>query len=258
MSKLSVSLFLLLVLASLQTVAQDTIVFENRFPMIVEIIEESESRIIYKKYPPEKGDLAYTLKKRFVTETNYVSEEDARNKFKSEANQLDKKLDVWVNRIGRADITNGLMHGLNDSSLILKKKSILFSGPGKGNPEIVFIFPYQQIDYIKVRKQNQIVQYAFAGAAIGFTVGILTGLTIFDDSPACDPILPDGCDPSLSSPRSQWDKALTLGFTSAGAGALTGGIVGGLKIKIPIGGRKDHFNALIPKLNRLERALRKE
>ncbi len=252
-----IALLTFFMLSTCWAVAQDTLIFENKVIMLVEVLEESETKVIYRKYPPELGNLAHTIKKRFITDILYLDKETSISKFKSDALQLDKKLDIWVTRIGQENVVSGLLLDMNDTTLILKKKSVLFDGKGKNAPEIVHIFPYQQINYIKVRQQNRIVNNVLFGAAIGMAVGTITGLAIFKDSEPCDPILAEGCDPSLSTPISQWSKAWTLGFAGTGVGMFTGGIVGGVKVKIPVGGKKNQFNTIIPQLDRLERALRK-
>ena len=244
-----------LLLAFLHVKGQDTIVFENKHIYLVEVMEESETQVIYKKYPSLTNS-AYVIQKRFITDIRYKDPKAGKLKFRPDTLMDDNKLEVWVSRGGDAKEINGLLHRMDDSTLILKKKSVLFDGGGRDAPEVVYIFPYAQINHISARKQNRIVQGAFIGAAGGFVFGTLVGLGIFKDSEPCDPVLPSGCDDSLKPPRSQWEKALTLGFGTAGAGAIGGGIIGGIKIKIPIGGQKDLFNAAVPRLHRLDRALK--
>ena len=252
--KLLISFFL--VLAALRSIAQDTIVFENKHPYVVEVMEESETHIIYKKYP-SLTNLAYIIQKRFVTDIQYQDPEAGKLKFKPDALIKDNKLEVWVGRNGMAKEINGLLHRMDDTTLILKKKSVLFKNNGRDAPAVVYIFPYKQINYISARRQNRIVQHALMGAAGGFFVGTLTGLAIFNDSKPCDPLLPI-CDDSLNPPRSRWEKAFTLGFGTAGLGAVGGGVYGGIRVKIPIRGQKDLFNSAVPRLYRLDRALREK
>lgn len=238
--------------------AQDTIVFENKYPYLIEVVEESETKITYKKYG-DLSNLAYIIEKRFVTEVRYANPEAGKSKFKPDTLTHDNRLELWVTRTKKGSVTNGLLHRMDDSTLILKKKSVLFEKNPKDAPEVVYIFPYSQINHISARKQNQIIQYALIGAGTGFFVGTLTGLSIFNDTKPCDPLtMEPGCDPSLSTPHTRWNKSWTLGFGAAGLGAVTGGIIGGVKIHIPIGGKKDLFNAAVPRIRRMERALRKK
>ncbi len=243
-------------LTTILATAQDTIIFENKYPYLVEVIEESETRVVYKKLR-EATNLAYIIEKRFITDVRYRDPEAGKLKFKADTLVLDNKLELWVTRGGQGKVTNGLLHRMDDSTLILKKKSILFEKNPKDAPEVVYIFPYSQINEIAARKQNRIISYALLGAGTGLFVGTVTGLAVFNDSEPCDPLtMEPGCDPSLSSPRTRWNKAWTLGFGSAGLGAVAGGIVGGVKVKIPIGGKKDLFNAAVPRINRMDRQLR--
>ncbi|MEO1257281.1 MAG: hypothetical protein AAFZ15_00730 [Bacteroidota bacterium] len=252
------TLFILLLTAG-STVAQDTIIFESQYPFLVGVIEESESNVTYRKFN-ENSNLAYIIEKRFITDVRYQDPEAGKLKFKPDALLDQNKLDLWVLRGagGSGDEFSGLLHRMDDSTLILKKKASVFDKGKKDGPEVVYIFPYSQIDHIAARKQNRIVQYALIGAGTGFLVGTLTGLVGFKDDEPCDPVVPGmDCDNSLSSPRTTWEKSLTFGLATTGIGALTGGIIGGIKVKIPIEGKKDIFNAAIPRLNRMNRDLNK-
>ena len=244
-------------LATCRVLAQDTIIFENKYPYLVEVQEESETRVIYRKYPPEHN-LAYIIEKRFITDIRYQDPQSAKEKFKPDTLTIDNKLELWVDRgAPGGPIIRGMLHRLDDSTLILKKKPSLFDKPRDNAPEVVYIFPYTQIHHLAVRRQNKIINFGLGGAAAGFLLGTVTGLVAFNNTPPCDPVAPGmPCDPSLQSPRSYWEKSLTLGFGMAGLGAVAGGIVGGIKVQIPIGGKRDLFNAAIPRINRLDRSLR--
>ena len=239
--------------------AQDTLVFEDKHTYIVEIVEESESKVVYKKYPV-LTDFAYVIPKRFVTDVKYFDPSTKAAKFKPDKLVKENKLELWVKKGNKGGTFNGLLHRMDDSTLILKKAQPVFGSRPKNAPEVVYILPYSQIHHIAARRQNRIIGYALGGTATGFLLGTLTGLAIFKDSQPCDPLMigPDdpACDPSLHSPHSAWEKSLKLGFGMAGAGALAGGIYGGVKVKIQIGGRKDLFNAAVPRLRRMDRALR--
>ena len=249
----------LLLLTVGSVAAQDTIIFENQYPFLVEVIEESETSVTYRKFK-ESSNLAYIIQKRFITDVRYQDPEAGKSKFKPDTLLPQNKLDLWVVRAGGGaeNEFNGLLHRIDDSTLILKKKPTVFDGKNKDGPEVVYIFPYSQINHIAARKQNRIAQYALIGAASGFLVGTLSGLVGFNDDQPCSPVMPGmDCDGSLSSPRSAWEKSLTLGIATTGVGALAGGIIGGVKVKIPIGGKKDIFNAAVPRLNRMNRELNK-
>lgn len=252
-----ITLFLAL-FVGVVAVAQDTIVFENKHYYLVEVLEESQTKVTYKKFP-EQRNLAYIIQKRFITDVLYQDPSSRASKFKRDTLVQDRQLELWVTKMEQRSLFSGLMHRMDDSTLILKKKTSLFEKNGKNGPEVVYIFPYNQISHISARKQNRIVQYAFAGAGAGFFLGTLSGLVGFKDSAPCDPVVPGmNCDASLFSPQTRWEKSLALGFGSTAIGALAGGIVGGIKVRIPIGGKQDLFNAAVPRLNRMNRALRKK
>ena len=75
-------LTLFVLILSLQSASsQDTIIFENKFPFLVEVLEESETNVIYRKYE-ESSNLAYTIQKRFITDVRYQDPEAGKLKFK--------------------------------------------------------------------------------------------------------------------------------------------------------------------------------
>jgi hypothetical protein len=99
------------------------------------------------------------------------------------------------------------------------------------------------------------MRYALIGAAGGFAAGLFGGLLIYKSDPPCDPSGLDGrpCDGSLSNPRSAFEKSFLAGAIGAGAGFLGGGMVGAIRFRFPIGGRKDVYNQTIPQLERMAR-----
>jgi len=144
-------ILILFTLTACRVLAQDTLVFEKKFPLLVTVVEESESRIIYKKYPPEPGDLPHVMKKRFVTEVRYENKEEGKLKFKSDSLGLERKLDIWVSPMARPGMVSGFLLSRNDSALVVRKKAAGFGKKTRNSPEVVHIFPYQKINYITVR-----------------------------------------------------------------------------------------------------------
>lgn len=243
---------------SLRSTAQDTIWFEGKTPLQVDIIEERDGEVLYKKFNTPKSP-TYILRKRFISEVAYQDPEARKLKYKPSTNDRSNDLEVWVNKMDGISKAHGLLHQLNDTTMLLRKKTIMQAGNSNINPDIVFLYPYQNIRSIEYRKRKKMRRYALWGAAGGFLVGTLTGLAIFEDTKPCDPNLPDGpkCDESLSSPRSKLEKSLTLGFASGGAGFLAGGMIGSVKVRIPIGGSRDRYNQAIPRLEREQDRQRK-
>ena len=143
--------FLLLSVGS--TMAQDTIIFENQFPFLVEVLEESETNVTYRKFE-ENSNLAYIIEKRFITDVRYQDPEAGKMKFKPDTLLNQNILDLWVTRGegGSGNEFNGLLHRMDDSTLILKKKTTVFGRGSQDGPEVVYIFPYSQINHIAARK----------------------------------------------------------------------------------------------------------
>ncbi|MCB0522063.1 MAG: hypothetical protein H6577_01290 [Lewinellaceae bacterium] len=246
--------FLLSILPSLKTLAQDTIYFENRNPYPVIIEEENEEEIIYRR-ADVRNSPRFKLRKRFVSQIKYEDPEAGKLKFKSKPIRTARQLDIWVTPFDSSDIVKGTLHRLNDTTLLLRKKPSLLEKGSQVNSDFLYNFPYQRIHTIHVRRRNTIQRNALWGAAGGFALGTLTGLIIFKNEPACETIGPEGpaCDHSLSSPRTKWEKSLLLGSFTASGGFLAGGLTGAIRVKIPIAGRKDAFNAAIPILERMAR-----
>lgn len=240
-----------------KTHAQDTIVFEGKHLYIVDITEEREQNVIFKKLNLKKSP-TYVLDKRYISDIWYHDPATASQKFNPEPLVEQRSLELWIVPIGADEVYRGEMESLTDSAIVFKKRKKSEMEVESTLPTSVDIFPYQTIKTISVRKRDRMRKLALWGTASGFTVGTVVGLLLFEDTPPCDPNNIDGmpCDPSLSSPRSRWEKALLLGAGGGGVGMLTGGLVGSFKVRIPIQGRKDAYQVAIPKLERLARKKR--
>lgn len=233
-----------------KTDAQDTLIFEGKWPYLVHIERETETKVFYKKLS-ERDTGLYFIEKRFISGVTYRN--PANRKFQHEPIDA-RPLDVWVTAFDNSTVVKGSLHNLNDTTLFLRKKKKLLQGNQKVATQLIYVFPYDKIGKIQVTQRNQVRNYALAGAAGGFAVGFLTGLAVFRDSPPCDsgPIGGRDCDSSLSSPKTAWEKSLLLGFGGAGGGFLAGGIYGAaVKVRIPINGKRDLYNNAVPRLQRL-------
>jgi hypothetical protein len=253
MSRL-IPISLLLAFFWVKSFAQDTIIFEKNVPYLAYVLEEQPQDVIFRKINI-KDSLMFVIDKRFIKEIHYQDPKMGRQPIKTAPASLVKPLDVWITPSDSVGIFKGSLQSLNDTTLFLKKKKKLLEGTKGLKAEVVHVFPYKKIHEMKVRQRNKVRQYATFGAIGGFALGTLTGMIIFKDEPPCDPIGPDGrpCDESLFSPQSKFDKSLLLGFSTGSAGFLAGGIVGSIRITIPIGSQKDNFRGAIPKLKRLSR-----
>lgn len=244
-----------LLLASMAS-AQDTIVFEKRYEYLAHVLQDSGHEVVYRKFQ-DKDSLVFTIHKNFITEIRY---QNRRKEWKKntlvDLAGFSKPLDAWVIPTDTAGIFRGTLYGFNDSTLFLKKKVGFWEDRDDLNSDFIYVFPYKRVHIIELKRQNQVGQYATWGAIGGFALGTLTGLFIFKDAPPCDPLLPDsgGCDESLASPRTRFEKSLLLGLGTGAGGFLGGGIYGSVRVKIPIGGKLDVFNQSLPKLKRMARA----
>jgi hypothetical protein len=234
------------------------LVFENSWKLNVQIVEENEEQVFYRKPGLVKSPL-YVIDKRFITGVDYQYPDSAKFKFKPLPFVTGRHLELWVSFEDKAGQAKGVFHSISDSALYLRRQANMFVGKKKVRSESLEVFPHGRIHEIKVRKRNQMLQYSAWGALGGFAAGTLTGLIIFKNTPPCDTSFIDGrpCDSSLSSPRTKFEKSLLLGFNAAGAGFIGGGIAGAIRISFPIGGKKDAFNRTIPKLQRLARQQQK-
>ena len=116
-------LFLLLVVFGLKTEAQDTLIFEGKYPLPVRIVRETDTRVFYKKIS-EKDTMLYFIEKRFVSDVVFKNPEDRKLKFKPDP--IDRRaLDVWVTCYDSSSVIKGTLHNLNDTTLFIRKKKIL-------------------------------------------------------------------------------------------------------------------------------------
>ena len=245
--------FLFLTMGSALT-AQDTIIFEKKHPFLVKVTQESDTEVQYRKYGVTDSSV-FVMKKRFISAIRYQYPDSAQLLFRTDTAYFRKDLDIWVTKNDDNNVIKGLLHRIDDSTLVLRKQSILTEG-GEKFAQQLQSFSYSKIHQLQVRKHRQIREYAVVGTAVGFIVGTLAGLVIFEDTPPCDPLVEGvNCDSSLSSPKTQWDKSLLLGLGGAGGGFITGSAIGAIKVKIPIRGKRDQFNASIPRLERMARFL---
>jgi hypothetical protein len=122
-------------------------------------------------------------------------------------------------------IMEGVLYEVNDSS-VLVSNSLLKKDYSTGKFNVTKI-SFNNIDLVKIHRENSIRTGTLIGAVTGFAVGGLIGLFLGDDSPG------------FFSAR---DKALLFGFPMAIGGTALGGLVGSIRIRIPINGSMDKFN----------------
>lgn len=254
--RLDVPLCLLLLLSPLSATlfAQDTILFENKYPYLVNIVEEHERDVVFRKINLENSP-TYIIEKRFVSSIGYKDPKAGKLKFKTVKSDLRRPLDVWVTPMDRRHPDKqGILHHLTDSTLVLKTKPAAQATNDRGLPAEVDILPYQQVHRLQFRRRNQVARFGFRGAVAGFAIGTTVGWFIFKDDEPCDLLDPDTpCDNGLKSPRTKLEKALLLGAGTGGLGFATGGLLGSVRVTIPVAGRLDAYNAAIPKIEKMGR-----
>jgi hypothetical protein len=138
----------------------------------------------------------------------------------------------------------GALFLLKDSS-ILVSKSLVTKDYDNGNYEVAELY-IDDINLIRSKRRLGPLNGAILGLLVGAGVGALTARIV------------EGPPPEPSSNYSSWDFGLDFSGmsyyffipTGAVAGAITGGIIGCIKIKIPINGSMENYNRNKKKLGR--------
>ena len=123
---------------------------------------------------------------------------------------------------------------LKDSS-ILVSNSLVKEHFNSGSYEITELY-IDDINFISTERQGGSLHGALLGGAIGVSTGIVIGLISGDDS-------------SIFGFTAE-QKAIIGGVGLGAIGALTGAIIGSIKIKIPINGSMGNYNLQKKKLGR--------
>lgn len=235
-------------LAPSRSMAQDTLLFQGKWKFPVNIEEENEYQVIYRKADLKNSPL-YVIEKRFITDIRYQDSLAAAAKFKPRPFD-GSNIDLWVKPLdSSAILLRGRLLHMDDTMLMVRHRGNFIPSKPKIRSELVSVISYDHIQRLEFRKRNKMRKSAIIGAATGFVAGTLTGLLFFNDTPACENGGIDGkppCDPNLKSPMTRFEKSLILGAGTAAGGFLSGGIIGGVRIKFIIGGNKDRYNQAIP------------
>jgi len=135
---------------------------------------------------------------------------------------------TWISLNNRQNMMKGVLYEVNDSS-VLVSNSFLKKDYSIGKYNVTKI-SFRNIDLVKIRMKNSKVIGASLGAVTGFVAGWLIGLNKGDDPPG------------WGLTFSARDKAKIYGIPMAIGGTVIGGLVGSIRIKIPINGNIDKFN----------------
>ena len=142
---------------------------------------------------------------------------------------------TWVLMRGERDQVKGYLYDIKDSSLVVSRSVVIDNGPiDEFNFENIY---YNDISSIKVRKKGRVWKSLAIGAGAGFAFGSLLGLIFAEDDPP-----PQGFLEEIFW-QSKEDKMLMIGLTCSSAGLVTGGLIGSVKIEIPIAGNHNNFKA---------------
>jgi len=139
--------------------------------------------------------------------------------------QAKKSHEIWITTLNNSRNFRGCLREVGDSMIILSKYP-------KANTVSI---NYQNIQTIKFRKKGNVGRNILYGALTGFAIGGGIGLSAGDDDCIDNPGSFDiFC-------RTAEEKAIGTGILLAIPGALIGGIIGSMKIKIPINGNHKTF-----------------
>lgn len=130
---------------------------------------------------------------------------------------------AWVYPNSDIPVAKGVLYQLGDSSIFLSSSPFQSSPTSKFNEINI-----HDIKMVKFRRKGRVGNKILIGAVSGFVVGGIIGLASGDD---------ENCFICYSP----GEKALMLGTLLAIPGGLVGGIVGSLKVKIPINGNKETY-----------------
>lgn len=127
------------------------------------------------------------------------------------------KYKVWITLADEPFNVNGILYELKDSSVLVSNYKTFADFIVDNNPTIELNI--NNIELIETRKRNRVGMGIVIGAASGFVVGGLIGLT-------------RGADVEQTAGQ----KAVIGGLSLAAAGGLVGLLVGSVKVVIPIEG----------------------
>jgi hypothetical protein len=150
---------------------------------------------------------------------------------------------VWISLNEKSHELKGVLYETKDSAIMVSN-SFQREDYAAGKFEVSKI-NYNDIDFVKIRAKNSVLNRALIGAVAGLAVGVLAGFIEGDDPPR------SGLDMRPFSPHMTAErKATAYGIAFAFCGAGIGVLVGQINLKIPIKGDFEKFNRNKSKLKR--------
>ncbi len=229
--------------------AQDTLIFEDKHFLLVNAGEITQDEVVFRR-PAGEGGQDFVIDKYWMTEIRYQDSEKGVVKLPRKPMFLPKPMKVWIySPVNQAEL-RGYLAYYDDNTLFIQRKKGMKNSTKGLKASFLYAVPYTNIHDIQVRNRQSVRLHAAIGAASGLFFGTLVGTRFFKDDPVCEQVGPDGtpCDQSLYPPLSKMQKSLALGFATSTLGFTFGGMLGGVKVSVPVGGRKEYFRAAIHKL----------
>lgn len=139
----------------------------------------------------------------------------------------------WIRQYDNP-VIQGFIYQFNDTSLIISNDYSEFE-PIK-NSALFQTLEIAEIGAIKVRRRESVLKGVIIGTAAGALIGAIIGHSLGDDEPQTT-VFGVLTDPSFTASQ----KAIMGGFAGSIFGAITGALIGFVKITIPIKGKKENF-----------------
>ena len=135
---------------------------------------------------------------------------------------------TWINTKKSSIKFEGILYELQDSSILVANSLIVKNYPF-GDYKVTRIY-ISEIDRIKARRKKSVGRGILIGSISGLAIGGIIGFAAGDD------------------PQDTWfamtagQKAITSGIFVGGIGAVTGLIIGSIRVKFTINGNIQDYN----------------
>jgi hypothetical protein len=139
---------------------------------------------------------------------------------------------TWISLNSAPFKVEGVLYEVKDSSILVSYSRQVSDYSAK-NFQVTNL-NFINIREIQIRSENSIRNGIFIGAAAGLAIGFSLGMILGDDKSV-----------SLAGPFgfSAGQKAIFYGVSFGFIGGVIGGSIGSIKLKIPIHGSMNNFNA---------------